>query len=153
MLACLYAYLCSSQVDYVRTSYLGANGTLRSMYALGTYEDIYRQIIAHTVQYRDISLIRDGRKSFPSGHSSTAFVGMTFVTLFLAGQTAALCFSITPSCTPFLRSRFARLCLVLLPLAFSAWVAITRVEDYVSRFSDCLVARLIPFESAIIKKM
>jgi hypothetical protein len=56
---------------------------------------------------------------------------MTFITLFLAGKTAALCFNFTPPRGGFLRSRFGRLCLVLLPLAFAAWVAITRVEDYV----------------------
>lgn len=83
-------------------------------------------------QHRDTKLVIDGRQSFPSGHSSTAFVAMSFVSLFLAGKTAALCFGITPPCGPFLRSRFVRLCLVLLPLAFAAWVAITRIEDYVS---------------------
>jgi diacylglycerol diphosphate phosphatase/phosphatidate phosphatase len=65
-----------------------------------------------------------------------AFVGMTFFTLFLAGKTAAFCFSITPR-GRFLRSRFARLFLVLSPLAFATWVAITRIEDYVGRSSDC----------------
>jgi len=79
---------------------------------------------------------------------------MTFITLFLAGKTAALCFNFTPSRGTFLRSRFARLCLVLLPLVFAAWVAITRVEDYVRRSSDCFpAARLITFESATTKKM
>jgi diacylglycerol diphosphate phosphatase/phosphatidate phosphatase len=92
------------------------------------------------IQRRDIYQILDGRKSFPSGHSSTAFVGMTFITLYLAGQTGALCFNFTPSRGAFLRSRFARLCLVLLPLVFAAWVAITRVEDYVRRSSDCFPA-------------
>ena len=65
---------------------------------------------------------------------------MTFVTLFIAGKTAALCFNITPSRGLFLRSRFARLCLVLLPLVFAAWVAITRIEDYVCRSSNCFPA-------------
>ena len=65
---------------------------------------------------------------------------MTFITLFLAGKTAALCFNFTPSRGAFLRSRFGRLCLVLSPLVFAAWVAITRVEDYVRRSSDCLPA-------------
>jgi diacylglycerol diphosphate phosphatase/phosphatidate phosphatase len=62
---------------------------------------------------------------------------MTFLTLFLAGKTAAFCFSVTPS-RSFLRSRFGRLVIVLSPLAFATWVAITRIEDYVGRSSDCL---------------
>jgi membrane-associated phospholipid phosphatase len=75
--------------------------------------------------------IIDGHKSFPSGHSSTAFVGMTFTALFLAGKTAALCFRVSPYPGSLLNSRLARLSLVLFPLAFSTWVAVTRVEDYV----------------------
>jgi membrane-associated phospholipid phosphatase len=130
----LYTHLCSSQVDYARTFCLDASGTSRSVCALGSYRNnLHRSTESLLIQHRDINQILDGRKSFPSGHSSTAFVGMTFVTLFLAGKTAALCFGITPPCGPFLRSRFARLCLVLSPLAFATWVAITRVEDYVGR--------------------
>jgi membrane-associated phospholipid phosphatase len=90
--------------------------------------------------YRDVNEILDGRKSFPSGHTSSAFVGMTFITLFLAGKTAALCFSVTPSGGSFLRSRFVRLCLVLSPLFFATWVAITRIEDYVGCSSSHLPA-------------
>ena len=59
---------------------------------------------------------------------------MTFITLFLASKTAALCFNFTPSRGVFFRSRFARLCLILLSLVYASWVAITRVEDYVRRF-------------------
>jgi diacylglycerol diphosphate phosphatase / phosphatidate phosphatase len=81
-------------------------------------------------KHRNVNEIFDGRKSFPSGHSSTAFVGMTFTALFLAGKTAGLCFSVS-SPVSFLRSRLARLCLVLSPFVFSTWVAITRIEDYV----------------------
>jgi diacylglycerol diphosphate phosphatase / phosphatidate phosphatase len=56
---------------------------------------------------------------------------MIFVSLFLAGKTAALCFSVTPSFVFFLRSRLVRLGIVLMPLVFAGWVAVTRIEDYV----------------------
>lgn len=110
------------------------------MSAQGTYGGRYPPSYCRLIQRRNAYQILDGRKSFPSGHSSTAFVGMTFIALFLAGKTAALCFNFTPSRGAFLRSRFARLCLVLLPLVFAAWVAITRVEDYVRQSSDCFLA-------------
>jgi len=64
-----------------------------------------------------------------------AFVGMTFITLFLAGKTAAVCFNFTPSRGAFLRSRFGRLSLVLLPLAYAAWVGITRIEDKLGKIT------------------
>jgi len=77
---------------------------------------------------------------------------MIFITWFLAGKTAALCFNITPR-GRFLRSRLARLVIVLSPLFFSTWVAITRIEDYVGCSLNRLFARLITFQSAIIEKM
>ncbi|KAH9995388.1 lipid phosphate phosphatase 1 [Russula compacta] len=91
----------------------------------------------------DIDQILDGRQSFPSGHSSTAFAAMSFITLFLAGKTAALCFGITPPSRGFFRSRLARLCLVLFPLVFAIWVAITRIEDYRHHKEDVIVGGLI----------
>lgn len=72
---------------------------------------------------------------------------MTFTALFLAGKTAALCFRISPFPGSLLNSRLARLILVLLPLAFSTWVAITRVEDYV-----CLSPACLHFEKLIVTK-
>lgn len=94
--------------------------------------------------------IIDGRKSFPSGHSSTAFVGMTFTALFLAGKTGALCFGISPFPGSLLNSRLARLTLVLMPLVFSAWVAITRVEDYRHHKEDVIVGSVIGIISGTI---
>ncbi|KAI0272499.1 lipid phosphate phosphatase 1 [Gloeopeniophorella convolvens] len=94
--------------------------------------------------------IRDGRRSFPSGHSSTAFTGMTFISLFLAGKTAALCFNSSPFPGSFLGSRLARLCLVLAPLTFSTWVAISRVEDYRHHKEDVIVGSMIGILSATL---
>jgi membrane-associated phospholipid phosphatase len=102
---------------------------------------------------RDMERIIDGRQSFPSGHTSTAFVGMTFVSLFFAGKTAALCFSVAPSFGSFLRSRLVRLCLILSPIVFATWVAVTRIEDYVGSLPRLLSsARLTIPESATTKR-
>ncbi|KAH9967247.1 phosphatidic acid phosphatase type 2/haloperoxidase [Russula dissimulans] len=97
----------------------------------------------------DTEVILDGRKSFPSGHASSASAGMIFLTLFLAGKTAALCFNITPRGS-FLRSRLGRLGLVLSPLFFSTWVAITRIEDYRHHKEDVIVGTLIGIFSGTI---
>ena len=34
----------------------------------------------------DGSILKDGFRSFPSGHASTSFAGLTFLSLYLAGK-------------------------------------------------------------------
>lgn len=68
-----------------------------------------------------LSSVEGGRKSFPSGHSSTAFAGMTFLALYLISQSAG-----------YTSSKLSRLFIIILPLFYATWVAISRVEDYVS---------------------
>ncbi|ETW78640.1 lipid phosphate phosphatase [Heterobasidion irregulare TC 32-1] len=94
--------------------------------------------------------IIDGRRSFPSGHSSTAFVGMTFLSLFLAGKTAAWCFHAPAPPRSFLGSRLLRFVLSLLPMAFASWVAVSRVEDYRHHKEDVIVGSIIGIVSASV---
>lgn len=77
--------------------------------------------------------VLDGRRSFPSGHSSTAFAGMTFVFLWITAQTAAwnLAYPLQKSKFVFLNCRSLRIVLSLVPLSYATWVAVSRVEDYV----------------------
>ena len=82
----------------------------------------------------------DGRRSFPSGHSSTIFSGMTFLSLFLAGATGAWLLSQAAPGRSMSSSRITRLCITLSPLAFAVWVAVSRVEDYVGG-TQCLLVR------------
>jgi Na+/proline symporter len=82
--------------------------------------------------------ILDGRRSFPSGHSSAAFAGMTFLSFWLAGQTAAWCFHAPLPVASLRSSRLVRFCLTLLPLWWAIFVAVTRLEDYV-RFNSPLL--------------
>ncbi|KII87338.1 hypothetical protein PLICRDRAFT_163392 [Plicaturopsis crispa FD-325 SS-3] len=87
--------------------------------------------------------IRDGRRSFPSGHSSTAFAGMTFLSLFIAGKTAAWCFRAPLAPASLRSSRLTRLFITLIPLLYASWVAITRVEDFRHHKEDVIVGSLI----------
>ncbi|KAF8347859.1 lipid phosphate phosphatase 1 [Amanita rubescens] len=93
--------------------------------------------------------IVNGRTSFPSGHSSTAFSGMTVLSLWLAGQTAAWCFNAPCSSLP-VRSRLASFFLTLLPLSWAAFVAISRVEDNKHHVEDVVVGSMIGFISSLI---
>ncbi|XP_006461864.1 hypothetical protein AGABI2DRAFT_205847 [Agaricus bisporus var. bisporus H97] len=95
------------------------------------------------------SSILDGRMSFPSGHSSTAFAGMIFLTLWIAGQTAAICLSAGPS-VRWMPSRLAALALTLAPISWATHVAFTRIEDHRHHMEDVIVGSLIGTFSAAI---
>lgn len=84
---------------------------------------------------REKQMIVDGRKSFPSGHSSTAFSGMFFLSLWTAGQTAAWCFNVQMPPRSLRSSRMTSFFLSLLPLFWATHVAVTRIQDHVSDFS------------------
>lgn len=68
----------------------------------------------------DFHILNDGFRSFPSGHSSWAFSGLGYLSLFLAGQMH----SFRP------RADLARVLLSLAPLVGATLVAMSRVADY-----------------------
>ncbi|KAJ7782011.1 lipid phosphate phosphatase 1 [Mycena maculata] len=87
--------------------------------------------------------ILDGRRSFPSGHSSAAFAGMTFLSFWLAGQTAAWCFHAPLPAASFRSSRLGRFSLALVPLWWATFVAVTRLEDYRHHKEDVIAGGII----------
>ena len=80
-------------------------------------------------------LLHDGWRSFPSGHSSFAFAGLGYLSMFLASQTHAL--------QP--RSSLAVVLLCLAPLVGAALIAISRLEDYRHDVFDVTVGSLLGF--------
>eukprot|EP00897_Mesotaenium_endlicherianum_P001468 jgi/Mesen1/1349/ME000013S00842 len=79
------------------------------------------------------SVIREGRKSFPSGHSSWSYAGLGYLALYLAGKLSV-----------FSRSgHVSKLALALLPLLGATAVAITRIDDYWHKWQDVFVGALI----------
>ncbi|KAL2622401.1 hypothetical protein R1flu_002606 [Riccia fluitans] len=77
--------------------------------------------------------IREGYKSFPSGHTSWSFAGLGYLSFYLAGKVVI-----------FDKRGFTwRLSLVVLPLLAAALVGVSRVDDYWHHWQDVFVGGLI----------
>ena len=74
----------------------------------------------HVCTEQDHHVLHDGWRSFPSGHSSFAFSGLGFLSMFLAGQMHVFR----------QEGDLARGLLALAPLLGAAMIAISRCEDY-----------------------
>jgi diacylglycerol diphosphate phosphatase/phosphatidate phosphatase len=77
----------------------------------------------------------DGRKSFPSGHSSFSFACMGFMSLYIARKVNL--FQGTK------KGHSWQLCVVLLPILIAATVAVSRTCDYHHHYEDVIAGSLI----------
>ncbi|GAQ84954.1 lipid phosphate phosphatase [Klebsormidium nitens] len=77
----------------------------------------------------------EGRKSFPSGHSSLSFAGLGYLALYLGGKSGTF------------RGRFQLPTYVpfFLPLIGATVVAVSRVRDYWHHWQDVTVGSLLGF--------
>ncbi|KAL2333012.1 hypothetical protein Fmac_014225 [Flemingia macrophylla] len=79
------------------------------------------------------AVIKEGYKSFPSGHTSWSFAGLGFLSWYLSGKIRVFD----------RRGHIGKLCLVLLPLLVAALVGVTRVDDYWHHWTDVFAGGLI----------
>ncbi|PVV03459.1 hypothetical protein BB560_002040 [Smittium megazygosporum] len=79
------------------------------------------------------SVFYDGMRSFFSGHSSTAFAGMTFLSLFLAANMKI-----------YNRKAYTQRALVTtLPILVAGLIAVSRVSDYRHHWQDVLTGSIV----------
>ncbi|KAL5511158.1 hypothetical protein ACEPAH_4373 [Sanghuangporus vaninii] len=81
----------------------------------------------------DVHIIRDGFRSFPSGHSSLSFAGLGFLSFYLAGKMHLFDE----------KGHTTKAWISLTPLSGAALVAISRTMDYRHHWQDVLVGSLI----------
>lgn len=85
--------------------------------------------------------VRDGRLSFPSGHSSLSFTVMVFVSLYLCGKLRIF------------RTNHGSMWKILLcvsPLFFCGFIAISRTRDYHHNYDDILAGACLGSAMAFI---
>ncbi|GMI85525.1 LIPID PHOSPHATE PHOSPHATASE 3, lipid phosphate phosphatase 3 [Hibiscus trionum] len=91
--------------------------------------DKWGNVICHG----DKSVIKEGHKSFPSGHTSWSFTGLGFLSLYLSGKIKVFD----------RRGHVAKLCVVFLPLLVASLVGISRVDDYWHHWQDVFAGGLL----------
>lgn len=79
------------------------------------------------------NVIKEGHKSFPSGHTSWSFAGLGFLAWYLSGKIRAFDH----------RGHVAKLCLIFLPLLLAALVGVSRVDDYWHHWQDVFAGALL----------
>jgi len=104
----------------------------------GRYRPRYLEIAAAATKDRDEW---EGRVSYPSGHSGTAFCTMFFCTLYLLGKTRA--FSNSGRFGGGAAGRFGYVVVSILPTLGAFMIAITRTRDYMHNFSDINAGAII----------
>ncbi|KAK0228408.1 phosphatidic acid phosphatase type 2/haloperoxidase [Armillaria fumosa] len=84
-------------------------------------------------QQQDNAIMRDGFRSFPSGHSSLSFAGLGFLAFYLAGKLHLFD----------KRGHTGKAWLSFSPFAAAALVAISRTMDYRHHWHDVLLGSLL----------
>ncbi|CCM02407.1 uncharacterized protein FIBRA_04505 [Fibroporia radiculosa] len=104
-------------------------GAVDPPYGLSTYA-----ICTQTDSY----LMRDGWKSFPSGHASLSFAGLGFLSFYLSGKIHLFD---RRGCAP-------KVWAALTPLSVAALVAISRTMDYRHHATDVIAGALLGIAGA-----
>ncbi|KAM1514030.1 hypothetical protein ACFX1Q_001082 [Malus domestica] len=91
--------------------------------------DKWGNVVCHGVK----SVIKEGHKSFPSGHTSWSFAGLGFFSLYLSGKIQVFD----------RKGHVAKLCIVILPLLVASLVGVSLVDDYWHHWQDVFAGGLL----------
>ncbi|KAJ4488041.1 PAP2-domain-containing protein [Lentinula aciculospora] len=99
----------------------------------GSADPTYRLSSAAICTQTDVYIMRDGFRSFPSGHSSMSFAGLAFLAFYLAGKLHLFD----------RKGHVGKAWISLTPFAGAALVAISRTMDYRHHWQDVVVGSLL----------
>ncbi|KAL5544881.1 hypothetical protein UlMin_008665 [Ulmus minor] len=94
---------------------------------------VFNRLTGDVICHGNKAIIKEGYKSFPSGHTSWSFAGLGFLAWYLSGKIRVFD----------RRGHAAKLCIFLLPLLLAALVGISRVDDYWHHWQDVFAGGLI----------
>uniref|UniRef100_A0A0E0BWV7 Phosphatidic acid phosphatase type 2/haloperoxidase domain-containing protein n=1 Tax=Oryza meridionalis TaxID=40149 RepID=A0A0E0BWV7_9ORYZ len=103
-------------------------------------KQLYDQVTGGVICHGEKSFLKDGRKSFPSGHTSWSFAGLGFLSLYLSGKIKVF------DC----QGHVAKLCIMILPLLIASLVGISRIDDYRHHWEDVFAGSLLGFIMAML---
>jgi len=95
-------------------------------------KEFYDQL-GNVICHGKASDIKEGRKSFPSGHTSWSFAGLCFLSFYLSGKIQAFD----------RRGHVAKLCIIFLPLLVASLIGVSRVNDYWHHWQDVFAGGLL----------
>ncbi|KAL1203577.1 Lipid phosphate phosphatase 2 [Cardamine amara subsp. amara] len=96
---------------------------------IGVFHNVTRDVLCTG----DKSVVKEGHKSFPSGHTSWSFAGLGYLALYLSGKIRVFD----------QRGHVAKLCIVILPLLVASLVGVSRVDDYWHHWQDVFGGAII----------
>eukprot|EP00211_Chloroparvula_japonica_P017014 CAMPEP_0119139144 /NCGR_PEP_ID=MMETSP1310-20130426/26961_1 /TAXON_ID=464262 /ORGANISM="Genus nov. species nov., Strain RCC2339" /LENGTH=277 /DNA_ID=CAMNT_0007130407 /DNA_START=117 /DNA_END=947 /DNA_ORIENTATION=- len=102
----------------------------------------YRPDFFYRLLSGDEDMIKDGRYSFPSGHSSLSFATMAFLSCYIAGKLGTF------------RSDAAgqlwQFSMICIPIQIAWFIAVSRTQDYHHNFSDIATGAMLGFPIGVI---
>ncbi|CAA7402144.1 unnamed protein product [Spirodela intermedia] len=96
-------------------------------------KELYDQVTGNVICHGEGGVVKEGHKSFPSGHTSWSFAGLGFLALYLSGKIKAFD----------RRGHVAKLCIIFLPVLVASLVGISRVDDYWHHWQDVFAGALL----------